>query len=188
MRDEAGERVRTRVQVYRVDPVETEATRERARARKTSPENRELARVRTLLYELRPDCPDPCYPPARELPTGPVVRIRDPMANWGGIPKGYGAMGWDADNGAGNVAAWAVVERIAALDADARAVCTWLRAHARLVDDNLRGLYVDLGWAFRDAAQAELWARDLTARRDGAHHAGRTLVLATVRAWGLPES
>lgn len=184
MRDEAGERVRTRVQVYRVAPVDPTPDVEARRSRKASPESRELARVRTLLYELRPDCPDPCYPPPREAPTSAAPRIRDPMANWGGLPAGYGG-GWRF--GGAGVSAADVMARIAALPADAAAICRWLRAHALLVDGALRGLYVDLGTAFADAAQAELWARDLTARRDGAHHAGRTLVLAAIRAWGLPD-
>jgi len=149
------------------------------------PDDPELARVRMLLTDLRPDCPDPLEPPVADAgPTLPPVTIRDPSASWGGVPRGVGF-------GAGSPMAAAaldgrcyadVVRELADLPADARAVLRWLRAHGTLAE-GLRGLYVDAGLAFASAEQSEAW-RDLGARREGAPMHGRRLVLAAATAWG----
>lgn len=149
------------------------------------PDDPELARVRMLLTDLRPDCPDPLEPPVADAgPALPPVTIRDPSASWGGVPRGVGF-------GAGSPLAAAaldgrcyadVVRELADLPADARAVLRWLRAHGTLAE-GLRGLYVDAGLAFASAEQSEAW-RDLGARREGAPMHGRRLVLAAATAWG----
>lgn len=149
------------------------------------PDDPELARVRMLLTDLRPDCPDPLEPPVADAgPTLPPVTIRDPSASWGGVPRGVGF-------GAGSpMAAVAlasrcyadVVRELADLPVDARAVLRWLRTHGTL-REGLRGLYVDVGQAFASAEQVEAW-RDLGARREGAAMHGRRLVLAAAGAWG----
>lgn len=149
------------------------------------PDDSELARVRMLLTDLRPDCPDPLEPPVADAgPALPPVTIRDPSASWGGVPRGVGF-------GSGCALAVEVLEarcvadvvrELAELPADARAVLRWLRAHGTLAE-GLRGLYVDAGLAFASAEQSEAW-RDLGARREGAPMHGRRLVLAAATAWG----
>lgn len=149
------------------------------------PDDPELARVRMVLADLRPDCPDPLEPPVVDAgPSLPPVTIRDPSASWGGVPRG---VGFGADS---PVAAAAldgrcyadVVRELAELPADARAVLRWLRVHGSLAE-GLRGLYVDAGMAFASAEQSAAWA-DLGARREGAPMHGRRLVLAAATAWG----
>jgi hypothetical protein len=152
-----------------------------ARRTTLTPEATELARVRTLLHALRPDYPSALHP----LPpacTAPVAeRIRDPMAGWGDVPRALESAPPPVDGPDCASAGADVLRRLDSLPDDAAAVLRWLREHAKL--ETLRGLYVDAGLAFADAAQSALWARDLTARRDGAHHLGRTLVLAAAAAW-----
>lgn len=173
-----------RITVYRATPEELAAP-PRARKPALSSEDRELARVRALLYALRPDYVDAGAPLPPPTTAAAPVRVRDPMAGWGDLPRGLGAAGILGDALAGRLVAplGALLALLDALPADARAVACWLRLHARL--EPLRGLYVDVGLAFADAAQSARWARDLTARRDGAHHNGRTLVLATATECGI---
>lgn len=154
------------------------------RAPRPTAEDRELVRVRTLLYALRPDCADPLRPPPKAPTAAPVVRVRDPMAGWGDVPAAL-EHGPPRDPGGGAELAAKVLDRIRDLPEDARAVAGWLREYAIL--DKLRSLYVDVGMAFASDAQVAAWGSDLTARRDGSHHAGRTFVLATATAWGIPE-
>ena len=145
----------------------------------------ELARIRTLLAALRPDCADPMEPPPRvaDIPV-PTVRISDPSASWGGIPRGLasglGAMLARAEEMQSRCAA-DVLREIAALPPDAAAVLRWMRAHATL-RDGARGLYVEAGMHFAGAAQTAAW-RDLGARRIGAPAHGRRLVLRAADAW-----
>ncbi len=169
--------------VFRAEPSAPPDTAPRRGRTVLSAENREEARVRTLLYALRPDCIDPLRPPPPPVTAVPSVRIRDPMSGWGGTPAALAAPpGGFCDERAAKASD--VLARLREMPEDARAVCRWLRDHAVYL--TLRGLFVDVGSAFADAAQAECWARDLTARRDGAHHLGRTLVLAAATEWGIP--
>jgi len=158
-------------------PLERQA-REALRA---APEDPELVRVRALLYELRPDAPDPRFPPvAATAAPLPFVVIRDPSAAWGGIPRGvdFGSVlgAAAADPGA------AVLSRIATFPPNDAILLRWLREHASL-EQGLRGLYVDVGVRFADPAQRDLWAASLQARRDGAAPYGRHLVLAAAAQW-----
>lgn len=149
------------------------------------PDDPELARVRLVLADLRPDCPDPLEPPVVEVPFAtPPVTIRDPSASWGGVPRGVG-FGVDSPVAAAALDGRCyadVVRELADLPADARAVLRWLRVHGSLAE-GLRGLYVDAGMAFASAEQSAAWA-DLGARREGAPMHGRRLVLAAATAWG----
>ncbi len=149
------------------------------------PDDPELARVRLVLADLRPDCPDPLEPPV-DASTAPVptVTIRDPSASWGGIPRGVGfgsRCALAAEVAATRVLA-DVVRELADLPPDARAVLRWLRRHGSLAE-GLRGLYVDVGMAFASVEQSAAWA-DLGARREGVPVHGRRLVLAAATAWG----
>lgn len=170
------------VSVYRAPDDSNDAAPRRARPATLSAEDREFARVRMLLCALRPGYADPLHP-APPAPTELApVRVRDPMAGWGDVPRALCTGGaWDEPAGTGAPA------HIVDLPEDARAVCSWLRERAVLEPGALRALYFDLGEAFADADQAEQWAHDLTARRDGACHLGRTLVLEAAKAWGIPE-
>jgi hypothetical protein len=170
-----------RVQVYRAppDPPTSEPPRVLL-GRPSGDEVREYARVKDLLFALRPDYPDPLRPNPPLPLVVPEVRVRDPMAGWGDVPSGYGSRPRPALDSAAAL----VLVRLATLREDAAAVCVWLRTYALL--DKLRALYVDVGWAFADAKQMTLWGRDLAARRDGSHRHGRTLTLGAALAWGLP--
>jgi hypothetical protein len=154
----------------------------RARATAVSPEDREFAALRRLLYALRPDQADPLQKPPPPATSVQAVRTRDPRDGWGGTPPGLDLPEVVADTSIAAVVE--VMARLRALPSDARAVCTWLRLHAVLT--TARSLYVDVGMAFAGAVQLECWGRDLTARRDGAHAHGRRLVAEAARAWGLP--
>lgn len=148
------------------------------------PDDPELARVRLVLADLRPDCPDPLEPPVDAPPSAPAVTIRDPRASWGGIPRGVGfgsRCALAAEVAATRVLA-DVVRELADLPPDARAVLRWLRRHGSLAE-GLRGLYVDVGMAFASVEQSAAWA-DLGARREGVPVHGRRLVLAAATAWG----
>ena len=148
------------------------------------PDDPELARVRLVLADLRPDCPDPLEPPVDAPPSAPAVTIRDPSASWGGIPRGVGF-------GAGCALATEVLQartlrdvldELDRLAPDARAVLRWLRAHGSL-REGLRGLYAEAGLHFAARDQLDAWA-DLGARREGAPMHGRRLVLSAATAWG----
>lgn len=177
------------VRVYRVDPdapPPEHAPLDRAAATATAlrAEDPELARVRVVLAELRPDHPDPWEPMplATDAPVA-TVRVRDPQAAWGGIPRGL-ASPMGAQLAAAECAsrcAADVLAEIAALRPDAAAVLRWLRRNATLAK-GLRGLWVDVGEAFASAAQTEAWA-DLTVKRGFAPAHGRRMVLAAATAW-----
>lgn len=150
----------------------------------TSSPDAELTRVRVLLAELRPDHPDPWEPMplATDAPVA-TVRVRDPQAAWGGIPRGLASpMGAQlaAAERATRCAADVLAE-IAALRPDAAAVLRWLRRNATLAK-GLRGLWVDVGEAFASAAQEAAW-QDLTVKRGFAPAHGRRMVLAAATAW-----
>lgn len=145
----------------------------------------ELARVRRVLADLRPDCADPMEPPPRaaEMPAL-TVRIHDPSASWGGIPRGLeSGMGAMLDHAAEMRSRCLadVLREVSALAPDAAAVLRWMRAHATL-RDGLRGLFVDAGMMFASTAQTAAW-EDLSARRIGAPTHGRRLILRACDAW-----
>lgn len=151
-------------------------------ARQTVPDDPELVRVRCLLADLRPDCPDPLEPPpAERAQQASPVTIRDPMAGWGDVPRGVD-FGGRAEYLPTRTFA-DVRRELAELPPEARAVLTWLRSNATLAK-GLRGLYVDAGVAFATAEQSTAWEGDLGARREGAYAWGRRLVLASAGAWG----
>jgi len=137
-------------------------------------------RVRRLLADLRPDCADPCEPPAPpEAATSSYApTIRDPSAAWGGIPRGLLSAG-EADAALDELARRSVADVLAAVDvlpAPAPSVLRWLRDRATL-SAGLRGLFVDAGvWA---GAGGD----DLGARREAAYALGRKLVLRACAAW-----
>lgn len=183
-----GRTYRSRMLVYRADPdapQDAPAPLDRAghAALRLAPHDPELARVRALLADLRPDCADPWVPPQDAPAQTPTVRVRDPHADWGGIPRGLespmGAMLARAE--AASVCAADILAAIDALPADAAAVLRWLRRHGDL-RAGLRGLYADAGVAFATAAQTTAWV-DLGARRTGAPDHGRRMVLAAAREW-----
>lgn len=142
----------------------------------------ELARVRRLLADLRPDCPNPWEPPVRAVEMTPgVAPPRDPSASWGGIPRGlFGER--DAVEESERRCLADVLEELRALPADAAAVLRWVRERASL-EVGLRGLYSDAGLAFASDEQTAAW-EDIGARREGAPAHGRRLVLRAAAAWG----
>lgn len=150
-----------------------------ARARRAT-DDPELVRVRRILAELRPDCPDPLSPPVVESQPAQTVRVRDPMTGWGDIPRGVGGgLGAQLEAAALFDRSGAVAEVLAAVDAleqPAPRVLRWMRDHAVLTS-GLRGLLVDAGvWAGAGGA-------DLGARREAAYLLGRRLVLRACAAW-----
>jgi len=166
-------------------PTEPPTALERAgaAARALHSDDPELVRVRRLLTDLRPDCGDPCEPPPDESeePASSPVTIRDPSANWGGIPRGVAIFERSEVTVATGPALVDVLRQLAALAPDEAAVLRWLRRNASLAS-GLRGLYVDAGVAFASAEQSEAW-EDLGARREGAPAHGRRVVLRAATAW-----
>lgn len=161
--------------------------RQGAAAQARHVEDPELARVRSLLAALRPDCPNPWEPPPRHdlveaIPAGAMPR--DSSEDWGGIPRGLLSEGAEeaAAVEASRRCVAEVLAELRALPPDAAAVLRWLREHATL-GAGMRGLYADVGLAFADEAQAAAWG-DLGARREGAPAWGRKLVLRAADAWG----
>lgn len=163
-------------------PTEPPTALERAgaAARALHPDDPELARVRRLLADLRPDCGDPCEPPATaEASTSSYApTIRDPSAAWGGLPRGLLTAG-ETDAAYEALARRSVADVLAAVDAlpaPAPSTLRWLRDRATL-SAGLRGLFVDAGvWA---GAGGD----DLGARREAAYLLGRRLVLRAAAAW-----
>lgn len=151
--------------------------RQRATAMALHAEDTELARVRGLLADLRPDAGDPWVLPTPEAPTVPEVHVRDPLAAWGSIPRAL----LGSPPAPAGVTAAEVLRRLAGLPRDAAAVLLWLRARGTL-EAGLRGLYADAGMAFASEAQTAAW-EDLGARREGAPAWGRRLVLRAAEAW-----
>ncbi len=161
-------------------PAPTALERAGAAARALRPDDPELVRVRRLLADLRPDCPDPCEPPATaEASTSSYApTIRDPSAAWGGLPRGMLSAGASEamDHALGLRAVAEVLAAVDALPAPAPSTLRWLRDRATL-SAGLRGLFVDAGvWA---GATGD----DLGARRDAAYSLGRRLVLRAADAW-----
>lgn len=153
----------------------------------------EYDRLRTLLFELRPDFPDYLapLPPARTMLA--TVRVRDPMAGWGDIPRALGREATALMSSAVDSRGARVLAAVRALAPDAAAVLRFLRAFGELPPPppappmpSPRGLYYDVGVAFAGVVQLERWATDLMAKRDGAYHGGRQFVFAAARALGLP--
>lgn len=174
--------------VYRADPDAEAVARaplDRAGHAALVADDPELARIRRVLADLRPDCADPMEPPPppSDAPSA-TVRVSDPSAAWGGIPRllesGLGAAIARSEEMRARCAA-DVLREVDALAPDARAVLRWMRAHATLAA-GLRGLYVDAGERFASDAQHAAWS-DLTARRIGAPQHGRRIVLRAVDAW-----
>lgn len=180
----------TRRRTYRVDPDAPSPERsplEKAaqRALALSGTDAEAERVRVVLCDLRPDHPDasvPLPPPGTVVPT---VRVTDPTASFGGIPRGL-ASGLGAQLAAAAALASRsgadVLREIAALPGEAAVVLRWMRRDASLAS-GLRGLYHDAGMHFASGVQAALWAKDLKAQRDAAPAHGRYLVLRACDAW-----
>lgn len=176
--------------VYRVDPDAAPPDRaplDRAGHAALTADDPELARIRRVLADLRPDCADPMEPPPR-LDDGEdiaTMRVKASRALWDvdlphGLASGAEALDIAWALRCGSLAA-DVLREVDALSPDARAVLRWMRVHATLVV-GLRGLYVDAGERFASDAQREAW-RDLTARRIGAPQHGRRIVLRAVDAW-----
>lgn len=178
------------VRVYRAadgDPTQHAplARAGRAATALATPADAELARVRVVLCDLRPDHPDayaPLPPPGTAVPT---VRVTDPTASFGGIPRGL-ASGLGAQLAVAEALASRsgadVLREIAALPGEAAVVLRWMRRDASLAS-GLRGLHHDAGMHFASGAQAALWAKDLKAQRDAAPAHGRYLVLRACDAW-----
>jgi len=183
-----GRRYRARMLVYRADPdgaTPQRAPLDRAGHAAVRADDPDLARVRRVLAELRPDCADPMEPPPPPVEATPLtVRVHDPSAAWGGIPRGLesglGAALARAEAMRG-VCAADVLRAVDALAPDARAVLRWMRAHATL-RAGLRGLYVDAAVALSGDEDLAAW-RNLNTMRSDAPKAGARLVLRAVSAW-----
>lgn len=187
-----GRRVRPPVvRVYQGDPDAPAVERgalDRAGHAALRAEEPEVARIRRVLADLRPDCADPMEPPV-EAARVVEVRIRETRAPWDvdlprGLASGIGAQLAAAQELASRCVA-DVLREVAALPPDAAAVLRWMRAHATL-SAGVRGLYVDAGEQFAGAAQRAAWA-DLTARRVGAPQHGRRIVTRACEAWERRE-
>lgn len=161
-------------------PPPTAIERAGAAARALRPDDPELVRVRRVLADLRPDCPDPHKPPVAvvEASTSYAPTIRDPSAAWGGLPRGLLTAG-ETEAAYEALARRSVADVLAAIDAlpaPAPSTLRWLRDRATL-SAGLRGLFVDAGvWA---GAGGD----DLGARREAAYLLGRKLVLRACAAW-----
>lgn len=149
-------------------------------ARKLHPDDPELIRVRTLLAALRPDLADPWEPPPPTEAASHLPGPRDPMAAWGGVPRGvdFGRSSW-VDDSPHTVTAARVLVSIGDLPPIAARTLEWLRDHATL-KQGLRGLYVDCGLKL-----ASVDVDDIGARREAAYLVGRRLVLGAATAWGI---
>lgn len=171
--------------VYRCDPDEESPARtplalaaHAARAT-ASTGDRELARVRVVLAELRPDYPDPTEPMPAPEDKAQVMVVRAPArAPWDcDVPRGFGSVVPHVEV----VSASSVMERLAKLPPDAAAVLRWMRRYAKL-SNGLRGLWFDIGEAFASVEQTEAW-KDLTIKRGFAHAHGRRIALRAMEAW-----
>lgn len=140
--------------------------------------DRELARVRVVLAELRPDFPDPTEPMPDAPPQTIAVKPGSSRAPWDcDIPRGLSSgTPPPADTTASDALA-----RLAALPSDAAAVLRWMRRHASLAG-GLRGLWFDMGCAFASAEQSTAW-EDLTVKRGFAPAHGRRIALRAMDAW-----
>lgn len=181
------------VRVYRVDPdapPPEHAPLDRAAATATAlrAEDPELARVRVVLADLRPDHPDPWEPLPKPGAQVDSMRARSHRAPWDvdlprGLASGLGAQLAVAESLSPRAVS-AVMDRLRALPPDAAAVLRWLRLHATL-SAGLRGLWHDVGMAFASVDQESAWA-DLTVRRGFAPAHGRRLVLRAADVWERP--
>lgn len=150
-----------------------------------SSDDEEFARVRRLLFDLRPDHPDPLRP-LEESVGGTIVPRGPRRAAWDfDAPPGFASMQMEraalADSS--QVAAQRVQERIRHL-AEAGPVCRWLRDSATLrVDvpaaDALRLLYDDAGRAFPSVGKRKGRCGRLHVHAER----GRQLVREAERAW-----
>lgn len=169
------------------DPVRTPLERagKRARALSLGQEDAELARVRVVLADLRPDHPDPLLPmPEKPEIEVQLVRVRAQAGEWGGIPRALASpmagilarVEMSIRSGADVLAE---IEREAGYDAP---TLRWLRRHAKLTEGT-RALFFTAGDALATRSQRAAWAGSLTARRDGAYAVGRGLVLRACGTW-----
>ncbi len=154
--------------------------RQGAEAMKLRPDDPELIRVRRLLAALRPDLADPWEPPPPTESPSHLPGPRDPMAAWGGVPRGvgFGTSCRDDDSPDAPTAARVLVS-IGDLPPLAARTLEWLRDHATL-RQGIRGLYVDCGINL-----ASVDVDDIGARREAAYLVGRRLVLGAATAWGI---
>lgn len=139
----------------------------------------ELERVRVLLCALRPGAVDP-FEPTPEAPSEPTpMRVSNPAAAWGGIPRSV-----ETPPPAMPARGLADVAReLAELPEDARAVLRFVQLWGSLAA-GLRGFFFDVGWAFRSADHDVAWSASIAARREGAYLLGRHLVWRAAEAWG----
>jgi hypothetical protein len=154
----------------------------------------ELARVRVVLADLRPDHPDPYAPmPSRaEAERAQTIRVHDPAGAWGGIPRALASpmAGMLARAELATRSGGDVMREVREHGGEAAPVLLWLRREATLAA-GLRGLYCDAGGEFASAKQRAAWGLDaeeptaehLAARLDGAYAHGRRMVLAAAAAW-----
>lgn len=152
----------------------------------------ELARVRVVLADLRPDHPDTTAP-LREAPA-PVqtMAVHDPAGSWGGIPRALASpmAGMLARAELATRSGGDVMREVREHGGEAAPVLLWLRREATLAA-GLRGLYCDAGGEFASAKQRAAWGLDaeeptaehLAARRDGAYAHGRRVVLEAAAVW-----
>lgn len=193
-----GRRVRPPVvRVYRADPDAPPPERsalDRAGHAALTADSPELVRVRRVLADLRPDCPDPMVPPASAPAEVETVRVRETRAPWDvdlprGLVSGLGAQLAAAQELATRCVADVLAE-VSALPPDAAAVLRWMRAHGTL-DAGLRGLHVDAALRFADAGQREAWGLNMpdppggciNARHKMAPKFGERLVTRACEAW-----
>lgn len=165
----------------------------------------DLVRLRRLLAALRPEAVDPMEPLPREMVTCHAPTVRDPMASWGGTPKGFGAS--TREFAASTAGAAEVLAQVDMLPAPAPTVLRWVRecgdGHPRgadgrrlhgaaVTDASLRAVVrsacVDLA---ADLARADgPWfvgielPADIGARREAAYLVGRRLLWGAAGAWG----
>lgn len=150
-----------------------------------TPEEGELARIRVVLTDLRPDHPDPLVPmPARAEIEVQTIRVHAAAGEWGGIPRalvspmaGMLARAELATRAGADVLA--EIEREGGYDAP---TLRWLRHDAKLTEGT-RALFFTAGAALATRSQRAAWEGSLTARRDGAYAVGRGLVLRAVGTW-----
>lgn len=190
-----------RQRVFHADPNAPAAPRsalERAGQRATAltvPEGEaEVARLRVVLADLRPDHPDPYAPmPSRaEAERAQTIRVHDPAGSWGGIPRALASpmAGMLARAELATRSGGDVMREVREHGGEAAPVLLWLRREATLAA-GLRGLYCDAGGEFASAKQRAAWGLDaeeptaehLAARRDGAYAHGRRMVLAAAAVW-----
>lgn len=164
----------------------------------------DLVRYRCLLAALRPEAVDPMDPIPAAQAACHLPSIRDPMAGWGGIPKGYGSQ---APSRGGVAGAAEVLAQVDLLPSPSPVVLRWLREHGdghprgadgrRLHGEGVtaaslraivRGACVGLAVAMENGLGLALPQADgrggLSARREAAYLVGRRLLWGAAGAWG----